>query len=430
MRGLAGMGGFTSGVPGEEDTMSRLEDDLRIVVTWPRALLGVLALTLLAGGRGADFFLLVLLATGIFSARAVDAAASGLSLRYRFLDDHVFAGGQARLELTVTNRSRWPVPLLLLQLRLPRGVQGRLRRVVTLWPRSERRFAFGLTGLERGVYRLGDTRVVLSDWFGLGERSGDVSVRGRFVVYPALPDLPEVAAVRRLPSGPRRDPPSPFRDDLPVGVRPYHPGDPLRSIAWKASARRGNLVVREFPPVRETATWLLLDLHTSGWDPLVRHHLTETAITVAAALVWEEHHHGRSVGFGAWGALAERDVHGGDTVSAAAWIRLPPRAHQGHALTVLEVLAAIRHAEADAQEPSFVDRLREVAARLPWGSRVVTLVPRDTPELWQAASTLVARGHPVTLMVFERRLGRPSGLRSGSVPQVLEVDTHDGIRYR
>ena len=429
MLGLPGIGGFTSGVPGEEDAVPRLENDMRIVVTWPRALLGAVVLVLLAGGRGADFFLLVLAATGVFSARVVDAAAAGLSLRYRFLDDHVFAGGQARLELTVTNRSRWPVPLLLLQLRLPPGVQGRLRRVVTLWPRSERRFAFGLTGLERGVYRLGDTRVVLSDWFGLGERSGDVAVRGRFVVYPALPDLPEVAAVRRLPNGPRRDPPSPFRDDLPVGVRPYQAGDPLRSIAWKASARRGNLVVREFPPVRETATWLLLDLHSSGWDPLVRHHLTETAITVAAALVWEEHHRGRSVGFAAWGALAERDVHGGDTVSAAAWIRLPPRPHQGQALTVLEVLAAIRHAGGDAGEPSFVDRLRAVAAHLPWGTRVVALVPRDTQELWHAAATIVARGHPVTLMVFERRLGRPAGLRTASVPHVLEVDASDGIRY-
>jgi uncharacterized protein (DUF58 family) len=32
------------------------------------------------------------------------------------------------------------------------------------------------------------------------------------------------------------------------GVRPYHPGDPLRRIHWRTTARRGELIVREFEP--------------------------------------------------------------------------------------------------------------------------------------------------------------------------------------
>ncbi len=32
------------------------------------------------------------------------------------------------------------------------------------------------------------------------------------------------------------------------GVRPYQPGDPLRRIHWRTTARRGELIVREFEP--------------------------------------------------------------------------------------------------------------------------------------------------------------------------------------
>ena len=42
------------------------------------------------------------------------------------------------------------------------------------------------------------------------------------------------------------------------GVREYQRGDPLRRIHWRTSARRGELVVREFePPGRRTLTVLL-----------------------------------------------------------------------------------------------------------------------------------------------------------------------------
>ena len=43
------------------------------------------------------------------------------------------------------------------------------------------------------------------------------------------------------------------------GVREYRPGDPLRRIHWKTSARRGELVVREFEPPGLRVLGLLLE---------------------------------------------------------------------------------------------------------------------------------------------------------------------------
>ncbi len=412
--------------PGES-VASSLEGTVpRFVLTWPRALLVAAGIALLAGGRGA-WFLLALLGLVLWAAsRTVAAAARGLVLTVRPVDDHVFAGGEARIEVGVRNRSRWPVPLLLVEARLPEGLHGRLRRVVTLGPRGSRTFDFRVAALRRGVFRLGDTRVVISDGLGLFEQVADVPVHGRLVVYPKLPPVPGFARLRRLPTGPRRDPPSPFRDDLPVGVRPYVRGDPLRAVAWKASARRAELVVREFPPVRESATWIFLDLSSDDWDPRERHASVEQAIATAAALLRQECDGHRPVGLAAWARQVETGIHGTAATAAPAWLRLPPRADPGQPLRAFELLAGVR----DAPGGEFNLRLRAEARSLAWGARALVLVPRDSPELWQVLGPWAARGHPVTIVCFERRLGCPPGLAGRHVPEAVEVHTRDGLEYR
>lgn len=427
---MANVAGVTvaGGGPGQgpspaQETGSRLPG---VFLTWPRALLVFAALTLFVGGRGADF---MLLAGGLLlwlAVRAVDAALRGVSVGYRLVDHHAFLGTPASVEVTVTNRSRWPIPLLLIHLRLPPGVPGTFRRVLTLSPRRMRRFRFEIAGLRRGVYRIGDTRVIAADWFGLRTESADIRVGARFVVYPALIQLPAMRLQRRLPLGPTREPLSPFRDEQPVGIRAYVRGDPLRAIAWKASAHRGDLQVREVPPVRESLAWLLLDLDAADWDPLHRHELGEQAVAVAASLLWQRRQAREAVGFAAWGAMVEQDVHGAQSVAPGSWLRLPPRADQGHALRVLEALAGLGFAAGGA----FPDRVRREAASLPWGARLLVLVPRDTPELWQVTGALAARGHPVTLFVFERRLGPPAGMTGTVLPRAVEVAFGDGVTFR
>ncbi len=396
----------------------------RIFLTWRRAIWLFVLLLLFLGGRGSIFFLLVAGLTLWLSAAAVQAATAGVAVGYRLIDHHVFLGAPAAVEVTVRNRSRWPIPMVLLHLRLPEGVPGTCRRVLTLGPGAVRRFVVRVSGLRRGVYRLGDTRLVFADWFGLRTESADAPVQARFVVYPALLRLPAATPRRLLPLGPRRQPESPFRDELPVGLRPYLRGDPLRTIAWKATARRGELQVLEFPPVRESATWILLDLDAADWDPLRRHEATEQAITVAASLLWQIQRSGHGVGFAAWGGIAEHSVHGVHQVAPGSWVRLPPRADAGHPLRVLEVLASLSCAEGG----DFPGRLRHEAATLSWGTQLLVLVPRDTPELQRAAEVVAAHGLPVTLLVFERRLGKPAG-PGGTRARVVEVRVADGVSF-
>ncbi len=54
-------------------------------------------------------------------------------------------------------------------------------------------------------------------------------------------------------------------------LREHQPGDPFRRIAWKASARRGQLLVRDFEREERDVVWLVLEASVDQWaGPLGR----------------------------------------------------------------------------------------------------------------------------------------------------------------
>jgi uncharacterized protein (DUF58 family) len=68
-------------------------------------------------------------------------------------------------------------------------------------------------------------------------------------------------------------------------LREHQPGDPFRRIAWKASARRGRLLVREFEREERDVVWVVLDVTVDLWaGPRGRAPL-DLALDEAAAVV-------------------------------------------------------------------------------------------------------------------------------------------------
>lgn len=71
-----------------------------------------------------------------------------------------------------------------------------------------------------------------------------------------------------------------------LSLREYVPGDSMRRIAWRASARRGELVVREHAAPGEGDLWIHLDLLPSpSADEVEAERLQEIAIGMAAHVV-------------------------------------------------------------------------------------------------------------------------------------------------
>ncbi|MDT8367980.1 MAG: DUF58 domain-containing protein [Longimicrobiales bacterium] len=121
------------------------------------------------------------------------------------------------------------------------------------------------TFLTRGVHPLRLLTLATEYPFGLFRKERDLTRPGEIVVWPRT-DLPVQVPVGMGGRRPRA------RVALPSGatgargeyrgLREYHPGDDRRDIHWKAAARAGTLVVREYEHDASEAMWVSLDVST------------------------------------------------------------------------------------------------------------------------------------------------------------------------
>jgi uncharacterized protein (DUF58 family) len=193
---------------------------------------------------------------------AVRRVGRCVAVRQQVSVTHITPGQDVRVRITLSNRSRLPIPWLWFQEPLPVRLEAgaHFRACTTLTAGGRCQAEFTLRPLQRGQYRIGTIDFTLGDWFGLCTSQGHAELPIWLTVFPRILPLPSLHPTALVPVGPRRDPVSPFREELPHGLRPYTSGDPLRWIAWKASARHDTLEVKDFPRVRERSSILVLDL--------------------------------------------------------------------------------------------------------------------------------------------------------------------------
>ncbi len=121
-------------------------------------------------------------------------------------------------------------------------------------------------------------------------------------------------------------------------VRPYVPGDDIRSIDWNVTARTGEPHVKRFVEERELTVMLLVDVSASQDFGSGRRSKLEAAVELSALLAMSAVENGDKVGMLLF--------HGG------ADLYIPPRKGGKHALRVVrEVLARgeVRPAESEAE---------------------------------------------------------------------------------
>ena len=150
--------------------------------------------------------------------------------------------------------------------------------------------------LERGIYRIGPTRIATGFPLGLIRHGRILDQGDRVVVFPRTGRL--LSAFGRmfaqLQLGMRGDP---LRQDRQIGdfhgLRDWREGDGRRVIHWRSTARRGIPLVREFEHQQHQELNLLVDLGNEQdyHDP----SRCEQVIRFAATIASEFCRHGDSV---------------------------------------------------------------------------------------------------------------------------------------
>lgn len=145
----------------------------------------------------------------------------------------------------------------------------------------------------RGVYDVPPLAVKSGDPFGLIRYRDERGDPARVVILPAVGQV-DLGGLRRwlIRTGAgdarvRRPVRRPGLDHADVrGIRPYRPGDSIRDIHWRTSARRDELVVRDYDATEPLDLILVLDawLPAAATEP-ARERL-EWAIAAAASVCW------------------------------------------------------------------------------------------------------------------------------------------------
>ncbi|MFO8080964.1 MAG: DUF58 domain-containing protein [Armatimonadota bacterium] len=265
-------------------------------------------------------------------------------------------------------------------------------------------FEYVLKANRRGVFEVGPATLSHSDLIGMFNFNKQIGDTDELVVHPTPVKIPSVwtrVASLRAPERPRRR----FRGEGIefYGTRPFVPGDDLRRVDWNATARRGQLVVREYQRAEATDATIVLDLearvHRGEGDDATIERAVKLAASVAAQLL----ERGSSVGLVAVGDES---------------FSVTPSASPQQIPKLMDALARV---QADSAEP-FEATVAESTPYLPDGGMAIIISPRLDEAPLEISAELRDRGLSVTWMVVEA-LEQPG--REETEPQQLAARMAD-----
>ena len=111
-------------------------------------------------------------------------------------------------------------------------------------------------------------------------------------------------------------------------VRPYLPGDEVRTIDWKVTARTGEPFVKRYVEERELTVMLLVDASASGQFGTINRFKREIAAELAAVL--------------AFSAITNNDKVGLLIFTDRLELYIPPRKGRRHVLRLIRDLLAFQ----------------------------------------------------------------------------------------
>src|SRR5438552_721769 len=258
----------------------------------------LVALAALNTGNNLLFLILasliaLLLMSGILSSITL----SGISLRL-VLPEHIFAGQPVRAMVELENE-KLTLPSFSLRVEAARAKNDQPVALLDTpvyfpyLPKQDRvQQTIPVTFPHRGVYHQEAFRIVTRFPFGFLRKSRQLSLKTQALVYPSVEPNPEYmeiltgvqGALESLTKGPGQD---------LYALRGYVPTDSARHVHWKASARSGSLMVREFTRENDCRILLVLDPHLSAEESenpkagvSAANERFERAVNICASLAW------------------------------------------------------------------------------------------------------------------------------------------------
>jgi uncharacterized protein (DUF58 family) len=202
----------------------------------------------------------------------------------RELHERLQVGVEGRVDLAVHAHEKCPT--LAVADAFDRGRRAARFLLPPLAAGEEGRAAYRFPTDRRGRFEVGPLRATLSDAFGLVSSTRRILGVEEVIVYPRVHEIappPEVGGLDLDRDSPlvraRVEPSGDF-----MTLRDYAPGDDLRHVHWRSTARRGHLMMRQNETRRRAPVLLLLDVRPAAHDRASFERAVEACASIATAL--------------------------------------------------------------------------------------------------------------------------------------------------
>ncbi len=301
----------------------------------------LIGIFVLVGGFAFTNYFLVLLGIFLIVGSVVTSPFFQLTLPLESLQvtreidkTNFFQGDFIHIKLTIKNTGRSRIDSIRIFDVYPdifRLVLGKNDLVTRIDAGQAIKYSYIVQGRLRGKYTIGPTKFQIHDRleFRFEELSADNT--DEVLVYPSYQDariMESLAAKRRMGYmfGIHRTRQKMGSEDF-VGIRRFVSGDESRRIAWKAVARTGKLMVRQFETERNMRVFIILDCGDTMSAGKAENSKLEYAIRAALLLAKAAMERKDKVGLVAWSTSQET--------------YLKPSLGEGHYYRLLDILAAI-----------------------------------------------------------------------------------------
>ena len=198
-------------------------------------------------------------------------------------------GRSLPVTLELKNCDPWPKRHLMVQDRLPPWLErdGDVRPMFTpLAASGTNTLTYRLRPEKRGCYQVGPLEITATDPLGIFQFHHELPETAELLVYPSAVELPWVFPPGGSPYGASSLHTAEMRGEGSefYGIREYQPGDPLRRVHWRSSARMGRLAVVEYEHDVSVDLTLVLDARRGSEVGVGIETTLETAVTIAASL--------------------------------------------------------------------------------------------------------------------------------------------------
>ena len=357
-------------------------------------------------------------------------ALSNVIYTQKLSQHHAFPDDTVELVIEIINRKLLPITALRVQEVVTGGLdwsttsrigdwkpaRHMLERASSVGAYEALRWRYQLRCSQRGIFRFAPATLEAGDPFGFTTRQVELGEWSELVVYPRVLSLDQLGFAGGRALGEARSRQWLFTDpSLTAGARDYRFGDPLKSIHWPATARRGNLQTRIYEPTLRLELLVFLELDTiqRAWEG--RHSNEVERVISAAATVAQ------------W-ALAERYSTGlivnGMLEFRQGLIHVPPSRSPTQLTAIFDALARV----VPHSLLPMADLLQRETGLLDTGTTVV-LVSVIAPDALRSSMLRVRqRGNPTT-WVYLGAEPPPTlpGIRVQHVPPAIANESEVGM---